>query len=352
MSTTHTVQLARGTRASIAAERPARLAALRAPLALKLVGANALVLAMLYVMSRATGATIPANAGLFFLLTLVAHFGLVLIALRPIRDLEEVAARAWRGDFTARVGRSKVADQEVLRIGSMFNILLDGLESDRARLRALAAEIISVGDRERAAVARELHDSTAQEIAALLLQLSTAARDSQDPALADRLRSARDSTAAILEEVRVISHVVHPGVLDDLGLEAALRRLARDASNGNGIDIDVSADIGTGRLPKAVEGVLYRIAQEAVRNATKHANPERIRIALHKHPLAVRLDIHDDGAGFDLSVADGVGAGLGLLSMRERAALLDGQVDIKTAPGSGTTISATIPLAPATQPID
>jgi signal transduction histidine kinase len=93
-----------------------------------------------------------------------------------------------------------------------------------------------------------------------------------------------------------------------------------------------------------VEAVLYRVAQEAIRNATRHASPRRIQIRLFASRPSVTLDIHDDGKGFDLAASERHRTGIGLLSMRERVALVDGTLDIKTAPGSGTTVSATIPL--------
>lgn len=321
-----------------------QLAALRVPLAVKLVGANLLVVAILLASWFMAGG--PLNRVVVVILSAVIalHLGLVLVALRPVRDLEAVASRVWGGDFGARVERSSVADNEVLRVGAMFNILLDGLESDRARMRALATEVIAAGDRERAAIARELHDSVAQHVAALLLQLSAAARDTYDPMFRERLLEARDSAEGILEEVRRLSHTVHPAVLDDLGLEAALRKLARDSSNGNGIDIDVNVDRTSRRLPANVEAVLYRVAQEAVRNATRHASPKRIRISLFQSRPSVTLEVHDDGKGFDLAEAKHRHSGMGLLSMNERVGLIDGTLEIKTAPGSGTTVSATVPL--------
>jgi signal transduction histidine kinase len=322
-----------------------RLAALRLPLVVKLVGANAAVVVALVARWRfaggQTGAALALVAGV-----VGAHLILVLIALRPIRDLETVAARVWSGDFGARVAKSGVADSQVLRVGSMFNILLDAMASDSARMRTVTTELIAAGERERAALARELHDSTAQEVAALLLQLAAAARDESDPALAARLRAARDAAEGILEEVRQLSHAVHPVVLDALGLEAALRRLARETSRDTGINIEVNTDRVSRRLQVGVEGALYRVAEEAVRNATRHASPSRVRIDLDVRRSEVTLDVHDDGRGFDLADVDRRRTGVGLLSMRERIALVDGRLDIRTAEGNGTTVSATVPLDP------
>lgn len=330
--------------ASANAARPSiRLAALRVPLAAKLVGANLLVVAILLGARLRAGEPVTHLVLATFVAVIVVHLALIVVALRPIRDLETVADRVWRGDYRARVAESNIADDEVLRIGSMFNILLDGLVADRARLQRLATQVLEAGDRERAAISRELQESTAQDMAALLFQLSAAARDAEDDRLADRLAAARDSAEAILEQVRRLSQSVHPAVLDDLGLEAALRKLVRDASRSSAIDIDVSVEPRAARLPRNVETVLYRVAAEAVWNATKHAAPRRIRITV-RSAGGVTLEIHDDGRGFDLDEVDRRQAGTGIASMRERLALVDGRLEINTAVGNGTTVAATVPL--------
>jgi signal transduction histidine kinase len=331
---------------SVLIAKPAVSFSLRAPLAVKLVGANLLVVAVLLTGWWVAGGHVSWAVIALAALVVAVNFILVMIALRPIRDLEAAAARVWHGDYGARVEHSAVADPEVLRVGSTFNILLDGLAADRARMRALAADVIAAGDRERAAIARELQESTAQHVAALLFELSTAARDAGDPALAERLREARDSAEAILEEVRILSQTVHPALLDDLGLDAALKKLARDSSHGNGIDIDVKSDVSD-RLPINVEAVLYRVAQESVRNATRHGSPHKIRITLARFPRSATLEVHDDGRGFDLAEVERSNIHRGLASMRERVSLLDGWIEIKTARGGGTTITATVPLTQA-----
>ncbi len=324
-----------------------QLAALRVPLAIKLVGANLAAIATLLILWRATGGTITPVVAYGAVAILVAHLVAVLIALRPVRELENVASRVWHGDFAARVVHSRVADREVLRVGSMLNLLLDGLVSDRARLRALASEVIAVGDQERAAIARALHDSIAQHIAALQFQLSVAVRESSDILLAERLATARDTAEGILEEVRSLSHTVHPALLDDLGLEAALRRLARDSTVANDFAVDVVASAPAERLPSAAEAVLYRVAEEAVRNVARHASARVVHLRLIHAPSHVTLTIHDDGAGFNLAVVSASTAASSLGSLRDRLALVDGRLDITTAPGRGTTLSATVPLTPA-----
>jgi signal transduction histidine kinase len=330
-----------------------RLAALRAPLVVKLVGANLFVVVGLVVAWVAMGGAMSAVVIVTGLVLLAIHLVLALVALRPIRDLDAVASRVWSGDLRARVSKSAVADQDVLRVGAMFNILLDSLAADRTRMRALASEVIATGDVERAALARELHESTAQRLAALLLQLSAAARDCTDPALAKRLVAARDAAQDLTEEVRFLSQSLHPRVLDDLGLVPALQKLARDSTNGTGIDADVDARSGSEGLPAGVASVLYRVAQEAVRNAILHASPHRIRIVLHRDATAATLEVYDDGVGFDIDAfgrKDPEARG-GLLSLRERVALVDGVFEIKSAAQGGTTIVATVPLTATTSPM-
>lgn len=328
------------------ASRVARFPGLRAPLLVKVVGANVAVLVGLlavWVMTHGWGG-VSGGLVVAVLALIVVHFILVSIALRPIRDLEAAVSRVWRGDPGARVRESAVADREVRRVGAMLNLLLDGLEADGARMRQLATDIIAVGDRERAALARELHDSTAQRLAALLLQISSAARDERDPALAARLVEARDAAEAVTEEVRMLAHTVHPGVLDDLGLVAALQRLAREASQGTGIVVDVEAPRAVSAFPQNVNSVLYRVAQESVRNASRHASPRRIHVTLSIDDGHARIEVRDDGSGFDLADAEARRPGMGLFTMRERVALLHGTFDISTAPGSGTSVVASVPL--------
>jgi signal transduction histidine kinase len=315
------------------------------PLALKLVGANVAIIVALLMAAPMTGA--PVTPGLMELagLAVVVHAAIVVVALHPIRELESVARRVWRGDYAARVEQSAVADNEVLRVGSMFNILLDGLAADRARMRGLARDVIESGDRERSALARELHDSTAQRVAALQFELSAAARESKDPLLADRLLAARDAAEDILEELRHLSQSVHSAVLDDLGLGAALKRLARDAGNGNAIDFDVDAELGERRLPRNVESALFRVAQEAVYNATRHAAPRCVRLHVRRGESEAVMQIHDDGKGFSVAGAMDSPNSRGLASMRERLALVDGHLTIASAPSAGTTVTATVPLS-------
>jgi signal transduction histidine kinase len=229
------------------------------------------------------------------------------------------------------------------RIGTTFNLLLDGLVADRTRVRALATAVIDAGDRERASLARELHDSTAQQLAALVLQLSAATRDCRDPVLRDRLDAMREQAKATLEEVRLLSHTVHPRVLDDLGLTAALEKLGREVHDMSGLAVEVVSGADA-ELSATSAAVLYRIAQAAVHNVVKHARARRVDVRLTIAGPDAVLEIVDDGRGFDVVDADQRRPGMGLFTMRERVALAGGHFDIQSAPGAGTRIRAAVPL--------
>lgn len=216
---------------------------------------------------------------------------------------------------------------------------------DAARLRALAALTIRAQDDERARVARELQDSTAQSIAALVYQLSAAARDCADPAMTRRLHEMRELAGDILEEVRSMAHAMHPNVLDDLGLASALEWLTRKTEERTALHIDLDADasLGVSAMPREAAAALYRVAQESMRNVERHSGAGRIRIVLARRGENVTLEIADDGRGFDLPEATMRRPGMGLFAMRERLGLVDGSLEIDTAPGRGTRIAASVP---------
>ena len=333
-------------------ERPAWLrAVLGVPLLAKIAGANALIVIIaaaislgLHDMNR-PGITLASVMMVALVISLLVNLVLVQVALRPIRDLEGTAHRVWEGDLEARVPSSLVADRNMARVGRTINLLLDALTSDRARMRRLASLVITAQDEERSRIARELHDSTAQSLTAIVLQLSAAARDASTPGIAERLSEVKELAGLALEEVRTLSHRVHPRVLDDLGLVAAVRWLARQARESSDVDITVDALGNTETIPAQAASVLYRVAQEALTNAVRHAAPTLVAIIVRTDADTATLEVADDGRGFDLAEAEARRPGMGLFSMRERVSLVDGQLDVISSPGSGTRVVARIPLA-------
>ena len=322
---------------------------LRVPLLAKLAGANLLIVVSTLigvVMERRlnTPGSAVSILGLALAASLIVNLALVFVALRPLSDLELTATRLSAGDMNARVRRSVLADRDMARIGTTLNALLDQLTEDRARERQLAAQVISAQDEERARVARELHDSTAQTLTAILLQLGAAARESTSEPLDARIATLRELTAEALEEVRSMSHTMHPRVLDDLGLAAALEWLARQAREQGPMNVDVDACEVDVALPASVAAALYRVAQEALRNAARHANASRVDIRLRQDARQAMLEIEDDGVGFDVGQAEKRRPGMGLFSMRERVGLVNGRLVVNSARGRGTSVVATVPI--------
>jgi two-component system sensor histidine kinase UhpB len=336
---------------SLSAPRPWSVTALRAPLAIKVAGANGLACLILIALLLGSPQSVGVQLNTIVAAMLVAvsiHFVLAAIALHPLRGLDGVVARVRHGDFGARTIPSSIADGDVARIASMLNNLLDELNADRARVRALASEVIKTGDRERSALARELHDSTAQHLAALLYQLSAVARDVGDQAISNRLLGIREVAGDVLEEVRTLARTVYPQVLDDLGLAAALRYLGREASHTSGLSIAVTTSGAAASVPRPQAAVLYSIAQAAVRNAVKHSSAERVELRLTMNEHDAIVEVWDDGCGFDVAEAERRRPGMGLLMMRERAALLNGMVEIKSTRGKGSRVIATVPVSTLT----
>jgi signal transduction histidine kinase len=281
------------------------------------------------------------------IVTLALNAAIVYWALLPLRALEATTLRVARGDLGARFVPSPLADRNLARIGRTFNDLLDRLTADRARARQLAAQVISAGDDERARIARELHDSTAQSLSALEMMLSAAIHEQTSPASAERLSTMHDIARQALGEVRTLSHTVHPHVLDDLGLVAAIEHLARRMRLQSPVKIWVTSD-DDGVVPHVVGSVLFRVAQEAIGNAIKHASAQELRVSTTTSDRDVVLEVRDDGCGFDVSAAEASMLGMGLFSMRERLGLVGGRLVILSAPGLGTTVRATVPREAST----
>jgi signal transduction histidine kinase len=278
-------------------------------------------------------------------LVLVLNAGLVAWALQPLQVLEDTARRVSSGEVDARTQMPRFADRNLVRIGATLDLLLDRVASERARVRALAAEVVAAGDAERARIARELHDGTAQSLTALEMLLSSMLTRGGDPKLLEKVDTMRGIAADALEEVRALSHSLHPRVLDDLGLAAALEHLARVTREQFGVNVTVRTEpLGEAVPSRPVASVLYRVAQEALNNAAKHARARNVAVHLGVEGGAFRLVVQDDGVGFEREKVEKMRHGMGLFVMQERVSLVDGQFDLATAPGNGTRVRVSIPV--------
>lgn len=288
--------------------------------------------------------------GLFALGGVVVSVGvnalILRLALTPIQSLERTAERVQNGDLDARAPQSSVADRELERLTDTFNGMLDTLEAYRRRLREVAARALSAAEEERKRVARELHDETAQTLAALLIRLRIARRTGDSAARDALLEEMRTEIGDALEGIRRFARGLRPPALDGLGLVPAVESHVRSLAESLGLHIDLDADPLDGVLSPEAELALYRIIQEALSNVVRHADAERVWICIRRLPDGVTATLRDDGVGFDMAeVTDREGRGLGLFGMQERAAYLGGGVEIRSAPGVGTLVRAEIPFA-------
>ncbi|TMD99072.1 MAG: sensor histidine kinase, partial [Chloroflexi bacterium] len=166
------------------------------------------------------------------------------------------------------------------------------------------------------------------------------------PELTATLGRLRKLASATLRDLQRIATELRPPALDEFGLLPALTRHVRDRTANTQLEASVDTEGRRRRLPPTVEVALYRIAQEALANVQKHSGARRVRLRLRFLPGAVRLDVSDDGVGFDLDGANGDGRSrLGIAGMRERASIAGGDVSVTSRPGGGTRVSAHIPLS-------
>jgi two-component system sensor histidine kinase UhpB len=225
------------------------------------------------------------------------------------------------------------ADAEVEALTTAFNDMLGRLERERRESgrRALAAQ-----EQERQRVARELHDEVGQVLTGVMLELEQAAKAGGDA----QLVTAREAVRHALEEVRRIARELRPEVLDDLGLQSALRSLCTAAAAHDGLRVERRLELGDEALSPDVELVVYRIAQESLTNVLRHSEASEVLVALGSVDGGLRLVVRDDGRGLPADAA----AGGGITGMRERALLVGGQLSVSTVAGGGTEVRLDVPL--------
>jgi signal transduction histidine kinase len=218
-------------------------------------------------------------------------------------------------------------------------------------LQNLSAKLITAQEEERRSLARELHDEVGQVLTAIKVELAVAQRAIDSTAgTAHLLDDARSITEGALTTVRDLSHLLHPSLLDDLGLPAAIEWYLRGFGKRHGIRVELLQDQMEERLTSEIETSVYRIVQEALTNVARHAKATACRVYLQRFPTTILVTIEDDGAGFDLAEAQRAadGRGLGLIGIRERVSDLRGTLRIESAPGKGTRLTVELPIPPMT----
>ena len=301
---------------------------------------NALVLALAGLALIASPATISSPPVVFEIVIVAIGIALLLLVNQGLlrRSLAPLArfVGLMRDVDPLRPGQRielEGASAELEEVAAGFNEMLGRLEQER---RESARRMLAAQEDERRRLARELHDQIGQTITALMLEIGRAAK--RAPEVEDELRDAQEAARALSGDVRQIVRRLRPEALDDLGLQSALTVLGEQFSERSGIEIRRRFVGDLPPLTPEAEVVLYRVAQESLTNVARHAQASSVRLTLEASPSAIRLEVADDGRGFERTN----GGGNGIRGMRERALLVGGRLKINSG-RSGATVRLEIP---------
>lgn len=291
--------------------------------------------------------------------------------VRPIRELTGASSRIAAGALdTAIVSRRDDEVGELARSFESMRVQLKAHLEERQRWEEelegrvrertqevdwLLGKVISAQEEERKRIARELHDETAQAVASLLVGIQTA--DEALPLSAAEAKAALDrikpQATRALEEMRKMILDLRPSALDDLGLVSAIRWYAENTLEPAGVAVSCKVSGKEKRLPGPLETALFRMAQEAINNIARHAQAEKAELQLRFANRKVVIDVKDDGKGFDVrqvAASSDETRGLGLLGMKERAALFGGSVQVESKLGRGTRVHIEVPVEDGEDP--
>jgi two-component system, NarL family, sensor histidine kinase UhpB len=300
-----------------------------------------------------TAMNLPLAAGFAIVglaVTLALNALVLRVALAPLARLQEVARRVQRGDLSVRAHLSPLADAEVARLAATLNAILDDAQRYEEQMRGLSARVIHAQEEERQRIARELHDDTGQVLTLLLIRLKLLEEQPGAETLREQIAELRGLIAGAIDQVRQLALNLRPPSLDQLGLVPSLRQLVTTYSANTGIPVRLEVPREPVRLSPERTIAVYRVAQEALTNAAKHAAARCVTMDVRLRAGRLEIVVRDDGRGFDIARTArrdgpaGGGPGVGLFGMEERARLAGGTLRLSSAPGRGTTVSLNVPL--------
>jgi len=281
-----------------------------------------------------------AGAAVVVLVVLLALWLSRLIE-RPIDDLAAAADSVARGAYD-KVDASR-GPKEIAQLAGSFNEMIDSRSEAERRTKAMSDRLLVVQEEERTRIAREIHDDIGQSLTALkmdVLGLMTATPGGAElQPIRDRIVRTLDSTTTAVQR---ISSELRPSALDDLGLVDVIDSEAKLFEERTGIECDVSLPDGPLDLEPRLATALYRIVQEALTNVARHSNASRVEVRLRARPAELLLEVRDDGRGITAEETE-AGGSLGLVGIRERAAVFGGSARIEGIEGRGTIVSVRIP---------
>ena len=312
-------------------------------------------------------------------IALFLSWGMARSIVKPIGQLNTTAQNISQGDFSQPI--PQLGSDEIGELGQSLDIMrielkksLDEIQQWNQTLEAkveertrqledsyreierkeaargeLLRKVLTVQEEERRRIARELHDETTQSLAGLVMKLeaATATPVEANGKIKDMLLDIKNLALRTIDNVHKAIFDLRPSVLDDLGLLSALRWYAENRLGALGGKVRVEVTGEERKLPPEVEIALFRVVQEAINNIVRHAEAQNIVLGVEFKDSTIVIEVEDDGKGFDVPAvslrADRV-QGLGLLGMKERVALLGGNVDIESRPGRGTHLTIVVPL--------
>jgi signal transduction histidine kinase len=276
-----------------------------------------------------------------------------LLILRPVKALVRSSARLALGELSVRTGVLHTRD-ELGQLTLAFDQMAQALEQREMehrratqKLQVLSHRLVEVQETERRQIARELHDEIGQSLTVAEMNLQAALRSPGTAAKERRLEESILAVEHVLEQVHDLSLNLRPSILDDLGLEPALRWYTHRQAALTGLQAEFKAASLENRLDLVIETECFRVAQEALTNVVRHAQARAVTVDLSRRNGHLHLRVLDDGVGFDVAAlrSEAVqGASLGLLSMEERTSLAGGGLEFNSAPGKGTEVHAWFPL--------
>jgi len=282
----------------------------------------------------------------------LAQMGTRSTALAPLVEGGVVVGGLSVGNVLAERGWP---DELMPRLRLLADVFANALARQHAEqaahasardIRDLAGRLLTAEDDERRRIARELHDGVNQDLASLSIALSVLEDGLPAETSEERRREVnRLHTRAVelAEAIRYLSHELHPGILQYAGLATALRSHCRELDGSHGVSVAYQSDDDLGHVPADVALCVYRVTQEALKNAAMHARARQAWVTVAREEADLVLTIRDDGSGFDLAKARG--RGLGLISLEERVRHVGGRLVIDTEPQRGTTIRVVVPLS-------
>ena len=296
---------------------------------------------------------------------------LTWLITRQLHYLVETMKRVETGDLNTRT--PIWANDEIGQVQTAFNVMVESLERTHRelllqhdQLKRLASEkgqlleelqkkefelhralrrAVEYQEAERKRISRELHDEIGQALTSILIRLKALQEETDMDTITERLDGLRYLTSESIEELRRLAVDLRPAILDHLGILPALRWYVQQLADQADLSIRFTGPEKMERLPETIELVLYRVAQEGLTNAIRHSHASNIEVVLEQSQQALRLRVVDDGIGFDPQKLD---RGLGLVGIRERVELLNGNCGVDTVPGEGTRLWVEIPLTEGT----